>query len=775
MRRSATRLCLVLVWTLVLAHSLGTAAFTVLDTAYPFPEAALRPAPATLVTDASGEELRWFLAPDDHWRFPVGLDEVSPIFLKALVASEDAWFGIHPGVDPLAVVRALADNIRAGRVVSGASTIPMQIARLAEPRPRTLEAKLVETFRALQLCTHHSPDELLEAYVNLTPYGGNIVGVGAAARFYFGKPPAELSLDEAALLTALPRAPGAWHPVLHPEAALKARNLVLAQLAERGVFDREAVSEAMSRPLPTALARPPLTAPHLCLLAFERQGSLPRIRTSLDARMQRLTERTLAGRANWLQGQGIENGAVVVLDTKTRQVLALAGSADFLDDAHHGQINGALIARSPGSTLKPFLYALAMDQGLAVPQSLVLDVPTDYAGYGPENYDGTYNGLVTVEEALARSLNVPAVRTLNAVGLDRFHALLRLGGLSSLDKPAGHYGLPLALGACEVRLLDLANLFATLASGGEHRPWRITPGEARPGFRLFSPEAAFLVTNILAQVTRPDMPDTWQLTSRAPAVAWKTGTSFGHRDAWALGFSEHLTIGVWVGNLDGSPRKGISGASHAGPLLFELFRVLEGNAARLPRPEVELDLAEVTVCAPTRMLPGPFCPETMTMTVIPGVTRLEPDHWTKRVFVDPETGLRLSGECLKDHPHAARVVVEYPVELTAWLASMGVEQTGLPPLHPDCSGIMEGAPRILSPLAETPYVLRSGAPAEFQRIPLKAASAPGVNRLTWYADGLVAAQGTPEESLFLAARPGQHRLVVVDDQGRMDAVTIQVR
>ncbi len=762
-------------WACVLGYSLGTAAFQVLDARYPFPEAALHPPGATLVTDASGEELRWFLATDDHWRFPVELDQVSPVFLKALVASEDAWFGIHPGVDPVAVVRALMDNLRAGHVVSGASTIPMQIARLAEPRPRTLKTKVIEAFRALQLCTHHSRDELLEYYVNLTPYGGNIVGVGAAARFYFGKPPAKLSLAEAALLTALPRAPGAWHPVLHPQAALQARNLVLTQLAERGVFEQSEVDQALARPLPTALARPPLTAPHLCRYVLERQGRQPVIRTSLDARLQRLAERILAGRAKWLHDQGIENGAVVVLDSQTRHVLAMAGSTDFLDDAHHGQINGALIARSPGSTLKPFLYALAMDQGLLMPQSLVLDVPTDYAGYAPKNYDGSFSGLVTVEHALSRSLNVPAVRTLASVGLDKFHTLLRQGGLATVDRPASHYGLPLALGACEVRLLDLANLYADLASGGTHRAWRVTAGPAMPGFRLLSPEAAWLVTNILAQVTRPDMPQTWQLTSDAPTVAWKTGTSFGHRDAWAVGFSNRLTIGVWVGNLDGTPRKGISGASHAGPLLFELFRALEGNAAQLPEPPRQLDLAEVTVCAPTRMLPSPFCPETMSMTVIPGVTRLEPDHWTKRLFVDQDTGLRLSGECLARHPHQARVLVEYPVELTAWLASMGAETPGPPPLHPDCAGVPEGAPRILSPLAETPYLLRPGAPAEFQRIPLKAASAPGVGRLTWYADGLVAAQGGPGEPLFLDAEPGEHRLVVVDDQGRMDAVTIQVR
>lgn len=752
-------------------------AFLIADAVDPLPRQALEPAPARLVTAHDGRPLRIFLPEDGRYRLPASLEEISPAMLRTIVASEDRWFRWHPGVNPLAVVRATLANLRAGEVVSGASTITMQIARLIEPKPRTLGGKLHEAFRALQLEWHHDKEALLETYLNLTPYGGNLQGVGAAAWFYFGKRPAQLSLGEAALLTVIPRSPVRYDPVRAPERAERARRLVIDQLHDRGAIDAEERADALLQPLPDRVRPAPFEAPHMARLAAVRAPrGRAEVRSTLDLDLQRTVAARAGAYIETLRRQGIGNVAVVVEEIETRAVRALVGSDDFFDVAHGGQLNAAVAERSPGSTLKPFLYALAIDRGLIVPDSWVLDVPTDFSGYVAENYDGEYRGRVTASTALAQSLNAPAVRLLSRVGLEPFLATLRSGGLGTLDRSPLHYGLPLVLGAGEVRLLDLVNLYASMADGGRHAEFRLLEEEPRDPEprRLVSPEAAELVTRVLAEVERPDMPEAWRLTRDVPAVAWKTGTSYGHRDAWAVGFSRRYAIGVWVGNLDGRGERGISGARHAGPLLFDLFRAVEGNGSRLPHRR-DLDLVPTRVCALSHEVPGPFCPTT-TMLTIPGTTRLSRCAMHRRIFVDAATGEQVAGECLRDRAHRPVLLTVEPAEMVAWMIARGQQVNAVPPLSAGCGAIPDrDPPRIVSPDAATPYVVRRDAPAEHQRIALTARVAADVRRLYWYQDGeLVGAAGVGEP-VFVAARPGSHRLVVVDDTGRSHAVSYRVQ
>ncbi|QGY41932.1 penicillin-binding protein 1C [Pseudodesulfovibrio cashew] len=747
--------------------------FMALNALFPFPEERLYPPSGMRVLDRNGTELRRFPASDTMWRFPVTLDRVSPQLIEALIESEDRWFYVHPGVNPLAVLRAAWGNLLAGRVVSGASTIPMQIARMTEPSERTLAAKLAEAFRALQLSLTHSKKELLGIYLNTAPFGGNIVGVDAASRLYFGRPPDRLSLGECALLAVLPRSPNRYDPARHPEAAMRVRDRVLKQLAERGAVDAEEARRAMRQPMVAHRRPSPMLAPHFTLLARQRLGAETELRTSLDLAAQHTVEHLLARHIARVRQQGISNGAVVVLDRRTRQVLAMAGSADFFDDQRQGQVNNGLAPRSPGSALKPFLYALAFDKGLAIPESRLLDVPTDYAGYAPENYSGTFSGQVTASEALARSLNVPAVRLLARTGLKEFHALLRTGGLETVDRPAASYGLPLVLGACEVRLVDLVNLYATLAQGGTHRPWRITPGEQKTGTPLFSTEAARSVADILTTVTRPDMPESWRLTRDRPAAAWKTGTSFGHRDAWAVGFGPTLAVGVWVGNPDGTPVKGISGATHAGPLFFDILHALESPSRDLRLPDAP-DLRKVRLCAFSRMPAGPDCPETITAMAGPKMI-LPRCTAHKRYMADRKTGLRLQGSCLALRPAVSRVAATVPPELAAWLKAQGKPVPALPALSPACTDVPEGSgPNILSPSARTPYVMRHDAPARFQQIALRAETADPDQPLWWYVDGDFAGSAKPGAPLFLPMVPGEHAASVTDSQGRTNSVRFTV-
>jgi penicillin-binding protein 1C len=756
-----------------------------LDLLFPFPWERLQRPPAVVVTDRQGEPLRFFLPADQRWRLPIRLAELPAEVRRALVASEDQRFYSHPGVDPLALARAMGSNLRRRKVVSGASTISMQVARMADPGPRTLRSKLRESFRALQIERRLSKGQILEAYLNLTPYGGNVEGIGAAAWFYYGKGPDQLSLGEIALLTALPRSPIKYDPTLHPGAARVARNRVLGQLAARGVFSRKELDAARREPLPRSRRRPPFLAPHFAEMVAAQyppaSAGEARIRTTLDRSLQAIAESQVARRAKELRDQGIGNAAVVVIDNRTRGVRALVGSSGYRDTYFQGQVNGAVARRSPGSTLKPFLYAMALDQGRLVPDSYILDVPTDYAGYVAENYDQRYRGRVTVREALITSLNAPAVRLLAETGLPDFLRLLQRGGLSTLDRPAGRYGLPLILGAGEVRLLDLVNLYATLAEGGKHRPVRVVEGDSKlraepdPAV-LFSPEAARAVTEILTDVRRPDLPEAWELTRDVPGVAWKTGTSYGHRDAWAVGFSARYTIGVWVGNFDGKPRKGISGSQHAGPLLFDLFRALEtgGRGPVAPQGLIE---DEIEVCALSHQLPGPFCTNRVRIPYLPGRSKLTACTIHRRMLVDARTGELLAGDCVAKRPHELRLFTLYPPELVAWWRSQGTPVQDAPRLAAGCAGIPDGdPPRIVSPDGNTPYRLRRDAPDDYQKIALVAQVSPGVRHLYWYQDGaLIATTETAAAAgRFLTPVRGEHRLVVTDDLGRSDGVTYRV-
>ncbi len=749
-----------------LLPALVAVALLALDRLSPPPLAALERAPATAVLDATGRPLRLFLAPDERWRLPVTLDELPAELPAAVVAIEDRRFWRHPGVDPLAVARAAWQNLRARRVVSGASTLPMQLARMAEPAPRTLGAKLGEAVRALQLELRFSKRELLELYLNLAPYGGNVEGVGAASRFYFGKEPARLSPGEMALLVALPRSPVAFDPTRNPEAARAERDRVLERLGAAGVFSARQIDDARRQPVPRRRLAVPFEAPHFARFAAAGSAGTPVVRTTLDRSLQRVAEAQVERHLAGLRGEGIGQAAVVVLEIEGRRVRAWVGSGGFLDPDRQGQVDGVLARRSPGSTLKPLLYALALEQGAIVPDSYLLDLPTDFAGYVAENYDDRYRGRVTAREALSHSLNASTVRLLARVGVGELHRLLVRGGLGTLDRPAARYGLPLVLGAGEARLLDLTNLYAALAEGGVYRPpaWRAagaTRSPAAAGERLVSAEAAWLVTEVLVEVRRPDFPDAWALTRAAPAVAWKTGTSYGHRDAWAVGYSHAYAVGVWVGNFDGAPRRGISGAMHAAPLLFDLFRALEPGGRWPARPE-GLRIERIDACSLSHQLPGAWCPARTSVEYIPGRSRFEPCSYHRRV------------RAIEAGRSVQRPLTVYPAELVAWWRREGQ------PLPADVARADElrlavgDGPRIVSPDGATPYRLRRDAPAEFQRIPLIAHAGAGVERLYWYRDGELVASGRPGERLFLDPEPGSHRLVVADGRGRSNGVSYRV-
>ncbi|MCC7274884.1 MAG: penicillin-binding protein 1C [Alphaproteobacteria bacterium] len=537
---------------------------------------------STVVLDRDGEVLRAFTTGEGTWRLPVTAAAVDPLFRRMLVAYEDGRFVRHPGVDPLSVARALGQWVAAGRVVSGASTLTMQTARLLEPRPRTLAAKIAESARALQLERRFSKDEILGLYLTLAPYGGNVEGVRAASLVHFGKEPAALRPAEAALLVALPQAPSRLRPDRYPEAARAARDKVLDRMVEKGVLDAAAAALARGEPVPDHRFTLPMLAPHLAVALHAADPRASVLRTTVDRRVQQRMEDLAAREAAALDDSA--SLALIVVDNRTRGILAHVGSPDLFAGRREGAVDMTRAVRSPGSTLKPFIYGLAFDRLLLHPDTLLDDRPTRFGGYAPSNFDRGFHGRVTAREALQLSLNVPAVAALERIGPERFAAhLAGLGVRLRTADPGAPASLPLALGGVGATLTELAGLYAGLANDGAYVPPRALVGDPEPPRPLLGAAAAWQVTRILEEAPPPPGL-TPAAIGQGRLIAMKTGTSYGFRDAWAFGYDRGHTVGVWTGRADGTPTPGRFGLNTAAPILRKAFDLLPPPAQAPPRP-----------------------------------------------------------------------------------------------------------------------------------------------------------------------------------------------
>ncbi|GAB3117741.1 penicillin-binding protein 1C [Novispirillum itersonii] len=525
------------------------------------------------VTDAEGRLLRPFATADGLWRLETGPEDVDPLYLALLRMTEDRRFGWHPGVDPAAVLRAAGQLALHQRVVSGASTLTMQTARLLSPKPRTLSAKLEEALRAVQLQARFGTGGVLRMYLTLAPFGGPLEGVTAATQAWFGKAPHSLSPAEAALLVALPQSPERLRPDRNPEAARAARNRILRRAVDHGLLAAEVVASAMAEPVPVVQRPMPMLAPHLterlaaALPPEAAAGTV--IRTTLNGPLQQRLEEL--GRTTLSRLNGDADLAVVVVETQSHRVIAHLGSGDW----RQRKLDLSMAVRSPGSALKPFIYALAFDDLSLHPGTIIPDAPERFGSWMPNNFDQDFHGQVTAREALQRSLNIPAVLALEQVGPVRFAALMGMAGANLVFPGSDDPGLPVALGGVGIRLMDLAKLYAGLADGGLISPLRLT-ADAPPGqpYRLVGEAAAHAVMTVLEGSPLPDGVAGGLAVARDRRIGFKTGTSFGFRDAWTIGASADYTVAVWVGRADGSGRPGQMGRTAAAPLLFRVFDLL---------------------------------------------------------------------------------------------------------------------------------------------------------------------------------------------------------
>lgn len=561
-----------------------------------------------LVVDQNGQWLHAFTTDEGRWRFAADLDEIDASFVERLILIEDKRFYQHPGVDPAAVFRAGFSSLKAGRIVSGASTITMQTARLLEPRPRTLSSKFIEMLRAFQLERRLSKDEILELYLTLAPYGGNLEGVRAASLTYFDKEPIRLTDAEQALLIALPQAPEARRPDLKGDNAKAARAEILDKLVVAGNLSQVRSKEASEATAPSRRHAFPRMAYHTTH-RLASQSSSATTYSTLDIELQKQAEALVTGYAK--QFDDAANVSLLIIENDTRAVRAAIGSAGT--DTKGGWIDMTTASRSPGSTLKPFIYALAFEEGLAGPSTVIDDMPRSFGDYSPENFDRVFRGEVRVREALQHSLNLPAVAALERFGAARFSAVMKAAGvtLKTPTRADNRPGLALALGGAGITAQDIGALYAGLGEGGSVQPLVWTVDEkpkTENAYQLFSEDAAQRVSAILADAPSLEGRAPAKLSQTAPRIAFKTGTSYGYRDAWAAGHGGGYTVVAWVGHADGAPRPGETGRKAAAPLLFDAFDLLARTGAQLPdeidQPEDEFSgAALVRLNAPRAQTP----------------------------------------------------------------------------------------------------------------------------------------------------------------------------
>lgn len=793
----------------------GLLLFAVAWVCFPFPkeELALYPS-ATILLDGTGNPLRMQLGPHDtDCRLRYHPNVTNDWIGKAVVAAEDQRFWSHCGVDPLALTRAIGQNIWGHRVVSGASTLSTQVIRLMHPRRRTLLAKGIEVFRALQLETVLDKRLILEQYLNRAPFGANLVGIEAASRRYLGKEPGDLSLAEAALLAGMPQSPSRLRPDRFPARARKRQQYVLDRMLALGMITAMQRTDALGQPIVLRKDAYPFRAPHFCdLLLDEWQTSTgthfrtPVVQTTLDPVLQRMAEEALRRHSELLRRENVFGGAIVILDVKTGAVRALVGSPDYRDLAHAGQVNGAASPRSAGSTLKSFAYAMALDQGRITPAAMLADVPRTFKDYTPVNFDGTFSGPVTTRTALMMSLNIPALTLVEQIGEHEFLTELRKLGFGTLGKDAAHYGLGLALGNGSVRLIDLANAYACLARGGEWLPYRLReedrgkgalecrPGlsprrcdapttEGRPtkieneGVRMFSPEASWLIADMLSGDERAANTTGHRADVRLPRVAWKTGTSSGFRDAWVVGFNPDYVVAVWLGNPDGRPSPALVGARSAVPVMWDLIRQMY-PANDAPWFAMPPGIKKRQVCAVSGEPVGSYCSATVDDWAIAGVSLAKPcDVHRLRQVKDAVTG-----------EFHAQVVEEWPAEIRSFLQKRAPATVGpgsVPGVvHADRRGSAYNAQqsaaqyvnesdavRLVSPVAGSEYRKLDGM-AE-QRVPFKA-ECRGGGTLYWFVDNQFVAQGAGSDPLSWSLVRGKHTVVCCAASGRSAKAEIMV-
>ncbi len=751
--------------------------FFLLSLIFPLPEFKLKQDYSTIYLDRNGELLRISLSPSGKYRIKLPLDQISGYMKKGMVLYEDKYFFYHFGINPVSVLKACILNVKNKKIISGASTINMQIARMLERRPRTILFKLVEMFRAFQLEYQYTKKELLGIYLNMIPMGGNIEGVGAGSYFYFGKEAENLSLMEASMLIGIPNSPNHNRPDRYLKNTKKQQIKVLSRICEKFGVKKDILKNAEKRSVYVKRFKNPYRCPHLIESGKKSLNKFFK-QFTIDLKIQTYCENVLKELYAVNKTQNIYNGAILVVDNKSQEVIAYVGSPDYYDNKHGCRINGAVILRSPGSALKPFLYAKAIEQGIITPEKIVYDIPREYNNYNPHNYSKKTYGLVTARYALVNSLNIPAVRLeyeMQGKGLGQLlKELFPLHKDILIDKS----GLTLALGGFCLSLEQMTSLYMMLANEGVYHPLKyyIEKCEVEESERqILDKRVCYIISEILSEYARPDLPYCWEFTSYLAKAALKTGTSFGLRDAWCIGYNPDYTVGVWLGNVNCRHSSFLVGIRKAAPLFMRIFNYLTKNSdSWFEKPE---GVRTRKVCTVSGEKPGPYCKHLNNDFYIPGISSEKTCSVHKKIIVRRKDNVEVCPYCMKGDPacYCEKIIEYWPPDVISFLRKTGRKYSPVPEHNPNCDYyFVKDKPQIISPSKASVFEIDENLPMNIQKIPLKVHVAQDADKIYWFLGSQLIAQGKVDETYFFSPQRGKWIISAIDSKGRSDSVTIMI-
>ena len=734
---------------------------------------------STAILDRQGELINASIADDGQWRFPKR-DVLPDKYRRALLRFEDKHFYLHKGIDPFAVARAAVQNIKAKRIVSGGSTISMQLIRMAlKSKERTVQQKIYECILAVRLELTYSKDEILALYAANAPFGGNVVGLDAASWRYFNRDASSLSWAESALLAVLPNAPSSMHPGKNRDQLVAKRNRLLARLSDEGLIDQLEYQLSISEPLPEAPYPLPQLAPHFHDLMKKRGYSGKRVQSTIDGRLQLQLNDIINKHYVALAQNQINNAAAMIIDVRNNQVLAYAGNTDC-GSAHASYVDIVQAARSTGSILKPFLYAAMQQSGHLLPNTLVMDIPTQIAGYVPKNFDKSHDGVVPASEALARSLNIPAVRMLQDYGYVRFHQKLKKLGLTTIDKHPDHYGLSLILGGAEASLWDIAVVYTRMANFlnryhenyGKYYEFSepVTTADnpnhlpsAREVIPTLDAGATWLTFEALTSVNRPEQEAGWQYYQGSRKLAWKTGTSFGFRDAWAVGITPDYVVAIWVGNADGEGRPGLVGVKTAAPVLFDVFDKLPETGWFEPPYD---ELRSATVCVKSGYKASAHCSEVDTIWIHESGEKTSTCPYHKIVHLDVNEQYQVTDRCypVDRIKHASWFVL--PAAASWYYSRCNPSYRPIPEFASNCSDATgQDAIEIIYPQHNSDIFIPIELNGREGKTVFKAAHMNPDVRLFWHIGDEYLGSTRIEHTMAVTLDEGRHLLRLVDESG----------
>ena len=737
---------------------------------------------STVVTDRNGELLGARIASDGQWRFPPR--NTTPEKIKqCLITFEDRHFYHHWGVNPVSTGRAAYQNLKNKRIVSGGSTLTMQTIRLARNKSRTFGEKFIEMILATRLEFRASKEKILSMYVSHAPFGGNVVGLDAAAWRYFGHSAEELSWAEAAMLAVLPNAPAMIHLSKSRQSLLNKRNRLLKQLYGRKIIDSSTYELAISEPLPDEPHPLPQIAPHLVSRFYQERNGKYSVST-IDRGIQTQIENAAERWSNEFNRSDIRNLAILVIDIQTNQVVAYCGNVNFKRKQSGNQVDVIQAPRSTGSILKPFLYYAMLQEGSLLPHTLLPDIPININGFTPQNFSLQFEGAVPASEALARSLNIPAVTMLQKYGAPKFHTFLRQIGLKTINRPASHYGLSLILGGAEATLWDVTNTYAHMGrsllqlpqtecslllsdSEGSENSEAVTSAKTTD---IFQPGAVWQTFNALTEVNRPEEIDWKSIPSMHP-IAWKTGTSHGFRDAWAVGVTPHYAIGVWVGNATGEGKPGLVGARTAGPVLFDIFSLLPPTQW-FKRPGNVFVKTEV--CRKSGHLKGRFCEETDTLLILPAGLKTEACPYHHLITLSADETHRIYENCANLEPTIQKSWFTLPPVWEWYYRQHHPEYSPLPPFKPGCGEDALQPMQFIYPPMNARIVLPKQMDGSPGYMTAELAHGNPATTIFWHLDNTYLTQTQDFHKISLQPTPGKHSLTAVDSAGNTVTTTFYI-